>query len=212
MKVAIINKDYVVVGPLSWDYSFLLNNLKPLGIQQDIPIFQPSSELLPIIFNSDTKLVEVQEIIPEHDDLTEFLTGPDWDVSGNVAVATYGKKEYPISYLIELKKREVTLNRYNKEQLGKVVVNFNNTDYSVSTSRENKSQLIDLYNLIGDDQQYNVKLNISSFVQLNKQQIKSILDAINDFVQDRFDWELQTFSQIEACQTVEELRNISSSE
>ena len=78
--------------------------------------------------------------------------------------------------------------------------------YTLSTDRDNRNQYITLFNSMTSDT-INFKAG-SEFYALTKTKLQAMAEAVNNYVQAQFDWELQINQQIDSATDVNTLQSI----
>jgi len=95
MLYAVIHKNKEVIGPHTWSQKSFTDILKIRHrVQANIP-YQPPEEM-PYIINEDTRIHEIEERRPDFDPMVEYLEGPQWDLSNDIAIAQYTVQKQPI--------------------------------------------------------------------------------------------------------------------
>lgn len=123
----------------------------------------------------------------------------------SAAVFTYPILEKSLEDVKNEYKVGVKPERQRRENLG-VTVTINGQDITVSTSRENRMMLVT--KLMGNDGPYNFKFDNSTWVEVTKADLESIIQQIDAYVQEQFDWELNKLAEIDACETKESVYDV----
>lgn len=101
------------------------------------------------------------------------------------------KNEYKVDVKPERQRRENSA----------ITVTINDQEITVSTSRENRLALVT--KLLGNDGPYNFKFDSNTWVEITKANLEFIIQEIDTYVQEQFDWELNKLAEIDACETKE---------
>lgn len=150
---------------------------------------------------------EIQEYINLSSDSAIYLEGATVTnvVNLTAAVFTYPILEKSLEQIKNEYKVGVKPERQRRENLG-VTVTINDQDITVSTSRENRMMLVT--KLMGNDGPYNFKFDNNIWVEITKSDLESIIQQIDTYVQEQFDWELNKLAEIDACETKESVYDV----
>lgn len=199
----LVSDNFVLNGPRSWSPGSFgrtlredlnINYLLPSNKSDGEPIFITETvKILPVIFDDP----------PQHNSKIEYLHGPFWDLSGNVAIGSYTVERNHIDSVKSAFKQIVTSNRYTKEVSG-ITCTVQNTLVSVNTSREARGNYIQRYLMMGDNDTLDWKF-ADVWLNVTKNDMATITQAISDHIQQQFDWEANKHIEIDLASTHEEL-------
>jgi hypothetical protein len=206
------NQTIVLVGPMNWRPRYFQLEINDLVENGDLPsqyTVSPAEQGY-INVGNGIEFYPVNLDTPAYDPNFQYLAGPFWtfdNTTNFVATGTYNVLTLDIPSIRDNLKQKAAIIRYEREQLGTTAnVTSDNVSISVFTDRTNRTQYITLLNSIGSNT-INFKSN-AGFLQLSNTDIQNIVNAVNNYVQSQFDWELSIENQINAANTVEELQAI----
>jgi hypothetical protein len=200
----LIHKNRVVVGPMLWNRAMFAVGLERLGINGVVlSRLEPTT---PMTIDENTRIAYSRYEYPEYNTKTQYLHGPFWNFSEDIAVGTFEIKEKSVDIIKSELKQAVSNERYTLEVAG-AKVTFNDTEYSVSTERTARDIFVQKYVSLGDSDTVNWKFP-EGFVTLSKTQLGQVIQAINTKVQEAFDWEYSKHQEIDAATTAEQLNDI----
>lgn len=198
---AVIYDDKVLVGPMNWNRGMFQGALERKGVQYFLPRTAPDN--LPLNIDSHAKIMKVEEVRPEMNPLVEYYYGPLWNITDEVAIANYEVHDSPIDSMRYNLKQVAAQERYKKEILG-TTLNIQGKTISIDTNRVTRDIFAQKYLLMADSDTVNWKFS-EAWLVLSKQDMNSVVQAINQYVQSCFDWELNISDQIDTADTKEEL-------
>lgn len=209
---ALIHDSQLILGPIRYNYRLINAELEELEI--DKRVSPRSYEQVPIMFDELTSLVPVTQIIPEYDSRFQSLGSFEWVI--------INENNYPerveMSYTIGDKTLEQVKEEYKSlvapirwEKENKILtLTINNTEVQVSTSREERSQLVNKKISCPDLQTvtHSYKFHNGIWLEIGCTEIDYILEQIDHEVQEAFDWEISKYNEIDACITKEDVYNV----
>lgn len=201
---ALVHKNRVILGPIDWNRGMFSFELEKYGYKDPLPRNNPES--LPIIFSDELRICEVKLEYPEYNRRTEWLNGPYWDFSTDVAVGTFTINPIEIHFIKANLRPEVAKVRYEKEILG-TTITINNIELSIDTSREQRYVFQQKYLMLNEGDTVNWKFK-NNWMVLSKNDLKDIIVSIENHVQAAFDWEHNKLIEIDACATAEQLNEV----
>jgi hypothetical protein len=202
----LVSNNYVLNGPRPWNFRSFERTLRDdLNINYALPSNKTDGE--PIFITETVKILPaIYDENPIHNPKIEYLHGPFWDLSGNVAIGSYTVERNHIDSVKGAFREIVTANRYNKEVAG-TTCTIQNTVINISTSRENRGNYIQRYLMLGDNETLDWKFG-DFWITLTKNDMATISQCISDHVQQQFDWEANKHIEIDLASTHEELNLI----
>jgi hypothetical protein len=198
---AVVYKNRVIVGPMSWNRGIFQGSLEKEKIQVTLPRVAPQE--LPYVINEDAKIMEVEENRPEMNPMVEYYYGPLWDVSGTRAVANYQVNDTPIESAKLNFKEQAAAERWKKENAG-TKINIQNTEVTIETDRETRNIFIQKYSIMSDNESVNWKFP-EGWLTLTKTELGQVIGTGAAYIQGCFDWEKNISDEIDAATTKEEL-------
>lgn len=201
----LIHKGRVLVGPRDWNRAMFDGTLEDLGIKLTLPRVAPEDSQFPIVIDSDTRLALARLVYPEYNSKIEYIHGPFWDFSEDVAVGTFEVKETPVELIKSTLKAEAANQRYNKENSG-TIVEIQQNSIKIDTTREVRNLFAQkAMTTVGN---VNFKFSNNLWLSVTKAELESIISAIDSHVQAAFDWEFSKVQEIDNATTSTELNDI----
>jgi hypothetical protein len=198
---AVIYKNRVIVGPMDWNRAIFQGSLEKEGVAAGIPRVAP--EVLPYIINEDVKIALVEEQRPEINPMVEYHYGPQWDLSGEKAVAVYEVIDTLVEFARYNFKVKAAEARWKKETAG-TAISIQGVEVSLDTSRDGRNIFIQKYSIMAEEEVVNWKFS-EGWLALTKSDLRSIVSAGSNYIQACFDWEKTINDAIDAASTKEEL-------
>jgi hypothetical protein len=204
---ALINNNKVISGPRQWNRAYFLVILQQNNIATNgIVIPRNAPEEFPFIINEDTKICEAVINEDKINSMVQYLQGPTWDLTDDIAIANYEAVDTPIEFAKGNFKELAKIERRKKE-VTTIKVTVQDTEVTVSTDRDERSVFTAKLAVIGEDVTVNWKFP-EGWLELSRADLLFIISSIDAHVQDTFDWEKNINDQIEAATTAEELLEI----
>lgn len=196
------NRQTVHLGPMNWRQRRFQEEINDLEIEYTVP----ATEQGYIKVNDNLEIFPVSLAIPGYDPLFECLSGPFWEYENQTAVGTYIVQPLEIYYVKQSLIAITSAKRYEKE-IGGTKVNIRGTDVSLDTSREGRNVFAQTYIHPSDGSTVNWKFP-EAWIVLTKEELKSVIDTVNVYVQEQFTWEKNIVDAINSARTAEELKSI----
>lgn len=213
MEIALINKNSLILGPMGFNIRMINYELEQLDLNDQVTI--DSYKNIPIKFSDEeTYLLPLEKYIPDHNPLYHNIGNFTWEIIKENDVPIKVLITYPITNktLDEVKylhKQKVKPERQRRENQI-VTLTINNTQVEVSTDREERAhfvnKLISCSNIPNSTHNYKFRNDI--WVVIGSVEIQSILEQIDNVVQQAFDWELSKLEEIDACETIDEVYSV----
>ena len=151
------------------------------------------------------KILPCREIFPSHNPKIEWLSGPIFEIDGDLVTATYEVKPLDLDVAKGNLIDKLPAARYAKE-IKSISIPLNDLVLTVSTDRETRA--IYANKLIGMGETIiNWKFS-EGWTTLNKADLEYIIQQIDFAVQEAFDWELSKLNEIKVCKTLEEIDKV----
>lgn len=198
----LVHNDRVLVGPRDWNRAMFDGALEKLKIKFVLPLRDPQE--LPIIIDDDTYVTNASLTIPYHNEKIESYHGPYWDFTNKkVAVGTYQIQERPIGSIREIIRNLAAAERYRRETSG-IRITIQDAEVFIDTSREGRNIFVQANSMMGNDDTINWKFS-ERWLTLNKNDMNTIISAINQHIQSAFNWEKLKIEESELAETAAEL-------
>jgi hypothetical protein len=202
----IIHKNRVILGILPWNSQYFTDVLRSRHrITTELPRNEPAPDAFPWEIDAETKIFPAEEIRPNiNNPLVEYYYGPTWEFLETKVIANYDVLPHSIEDARGNYKTKASLQRYEQEVSG-TKITIDTVEYKIETDRLAKTKFIEKYISMGDT--VNWKFN-EGWKVLTKEQIYSIVVAIDTHVQTAFDEELRLNTVIDTCETAEQLESV----
>lgn len=205
---AIKYKDKIVIGIVQWDSHFFIDFLKQqYDIKVGIPSLPPDISQFPYQVNDDLFIYPAEERRLESvtNPLIHYYYGPTWEILQDKVVAHYELRNFNLEQVKNNYKVKAAYYRYEKEVSG-INVNLNGVEYTIPTDRESRIRYFEKFSSMGENS-INWKFD-SGWAVLTKENMQSIVAAVDSHVQSAFDYEYNLNVEINQKTTVEELTQI----
>jgi ligand-binding SRPBCC domain-containing protein len=196
----LVHKERVLAGPMGWNRAIFEGNLKKLNISFGLSREAPNN--LPLTIDENTKIYEAILEYPEHNKKIEYPHGPFWKFT-NIATGTFKLLPIHVDLIKGTLKEIVSKNRYEKEISG-VEVTIQNKNIKFDTARDRRIIFVEKLISMADSSTINWK-HENQFLALTKNDVHTIVNRINEHVQNAFDWELNKIQEIDSKTTAQEL-------
>ena len=200
--VIVENQQTILLGPMDWRQRMFQSELDDLEIDFQL---SPSE---PMVYQKITDEVEIYPVgtitVPEVNHTFEHLSGPFWAFNDGLAIGRFDVHTSDLDVIKANLKNEVAAERYRRQNLG-TTITIGGAVISVGTDTESLNKYVSLANAISESINYK---SDAGFVTLTKENLQSIVDAINTYIQTQFNWELTTDEAIDTATTLEELKEI----
>ena len=211
----LVHQDEVVYGPVHWHSDIMNKNLEKLGLDPSLPIdiMARKQGIVPInqptAINEETKIykADMQNEQPEESLFTD--NGHIiWDFSTGVAVGTYVAIGKPIEEVKE-NLRNVVANKRNEKELEGTNVTIGEETFKILTGPISRLLLVEKLNVMGDTDTCMWKFMENRWSEVSKDNVLSMLGVVDSYVQNLVNWEHGLVQQIEAANSVDDLKEIS---
>jgi len=199
----IVHKNRVIAGILPWNAQYFTNVLRTRHrISTELPRNEPEASAFPWIIDADTKIIPAQEDREQSiNPLIECYHGPTWDLTDTSAMAHYEVKPLTLEDCQTNYKAKASTLRYDQEVAG-TTFTMDGVEYKIETDRGSRAKYIEKYMTMGDAANWKF---VEGWRQLTKEQLYSVVSAIDTHVQAAFDEELRLHQTIDQCTTTEQL-------
>jgi hypothetical protein len=200
---ALVNGSFILLGPIGFNYRLINSTIKD-DLNLDYNVGPLDYMNVPINFNDQLKILPVVNNIPHHNRKTEYANMIRWEIGEDRLTYFYEILPIPLEKLKQQYKEKITNERWHKENNGNITVTINDIEIKVATKRENRSQLASKISAMSADVRRRFKFQ-NTWIELNFAEMQSIIDEIDNYVQEQFDWEYTKHNEIDACADCEAL-------
>ena len=199
----LVSNGRVLNGPRAWSFRSFQNTLQEeLDITYNLPVAKTDNAVIHI--NDTVKIYPaVLDDSAPHNSKTQYLDGPYWDFSNDIATGTFTPKYHELDHLKLHLKSIVAANRYSKEIFG-TTCTIQNTLINISTSRETRGNYVQRYLTMGDNDTIDWKFD-TFWMSVTKSDMATIVQCIESYIQQQFDWEANKCIEIDLASTHQEL-------
>lgn len=204
---ALLHNSQIKVGPRQYAISFFQEYLNKNSIDFNLPF--DYTELDTIIINNDIKIVKVQDpTIPSYNPLIEQLSGPYYDVSADPITGYFTIEPRNIEAIKNDLIALTAAKRYEKEMAGFDFTLQGNL-VKINTTKEERAIWHQIFSVIGENT-IKFKFSTTLWLDLNLNDVQSVITAIINHVQNCFIWESDILGQIESATDTNMLLTINS--
>lgn len=199
----LVSNGRVLNGPRSWSYRSFKSTLEEeLGITYNLPLSKTDGAAIHI---SDTVKIypAVIDNSTPYNPKIEYLHGPFWDFTDNVATGTFIVQNNAIDSVKDYLKSVVAANRYKKE-VGGIAQTVNNITVTIDTGRDTRNIFFQKYLLMGENETVEWKFP-EAWVTLTKSQLGGIVSNAASHIENQFIWEANKVNEINSANTYTEL-------
>lgn len=198
------NKEIIHLGPIFWRHRFIQSELDDLEVEFAVPPVEPSGYL------KITDQIEIFPITnletPSYDPTYEQLNGPFWTFADDSAIGAYTVSAKPLDTIKNDLMSLAAAERYKKEVAG-TKATVQGKEVFVDTSRDGRNVFIQKYMMMNDTDTVQWKFP-DCWLTLTKLDLAAVISAGANHIEQQFVWEQSIVSQIEAAETVEQLKAI----
>lgn len=199
----IVYNNSVILGPMRWN-RFRFENTIEEDCEFSVRLPDRNDSLDPVIVSDNIKILPVQGTQnPEFNPTTEMLHGPFWEFTDSAAIASYVAQPLPIDAVKNMLKARVSAERYRKEIIGTTTA-IQDVQVTVDTSRDGRNIFVQKYILMNDADTVQWKFP-ETWLTLSKTELGQVVNAGVTYIQQQFDWESAKISEIDSCETMEQL-------
>lgn len=201
----IVYNNSVILGPMRWNRFRFENEIKE---ECDFSAVLPdrNDELTPIVVSDNIKVLPVQGTPdPEYNPKIQFLHGPFWEFTDSAAICSYQVQDYGVEAVKNFLKEQIEQNRWARE-VGGCTIAINGVEHKFATDRNTRNIL--QAHIASGIASVAWKFDRDTWVNFSQQDLQNLLTGIMNHVQGSFDWELSKFSEIDQCQTLQELHDV----
>lgn len=199
--------DEVLLGPVEWNPRFIASVLRQdLDLSYTPTLAESDVKKVPFDILPNVRVRPVEFVSEAHNPKTQFLIGPYWSYTDDLATATYKANPKDINIIKSELKQELAAVRYEKEISG-TKVTIQGKEVTADTNRGSRDIFAQKYLLMGDNDTVEWKFP-EGWVTLTKTEMAQVVTAINNHVQNSFTWELQKVNEIDSCETHDYLNDV----
>ena len=202
------HKERIVLGIIPWNHQYIQDVMRNrYRVNIELPYLEPEATEFPYVVNNDITIYPASEDRdPVINPMVQQYYGPTWEFLEDRAVAHYEILPLELHAAQSNYRARAAAYRYDKEVSG-TKVTINDVEYDIETDRSSRSKYVEKYVMLSDGQTVNWKFT-DQWVTLTKQNIQSIVQAIDSHVQGAFDWELSMINTINSATSLEDLLNV----
>lgn len=207
---ALIHDNQLILGPIKYNYRLINSDLEELEIENKVSPRDYENVPIEIDSATETFLLPVVEIIPEHDSRFQGIGNFEWIIirENNIPIRiemTYSINDKTLEQIKEEYKRQVSPIRKEKENTI-IEIELNGSNVLVSTSREDRLSFVS--KLMASPETHNFKFIGGVWLEISTNELQYIISQIDLKVQEAFDWELLKLQEIDSCTTGEEVYSV----
>lgn len=198
----LVSDNVVINGPRPWNYRSFQNTLREeLDINVQLPVTKTDG--LAIDIATGVRILAVTQVTTEFNPKIEFLHGPFWDFSNDIATASYQVHNLDIATVKSNLKNNIAATRYQREISGCICV-LQNINVTVDTSRDGRNIFVQKYLLMTDNDTIEWKFP-EAWLTITKAELGEVVLCGATHIQDQFAWEATKSAEIDAATTLSEL-------
>lgn len=201
-------KQLVVLGIIPWNNQYITDVLRSrYRVVVDIPFDEPEESEFPFLVNEHITIYRAEEDRPTQiNPMVEYYYGPTWDLVDNKMIARYQVLPLEVENAKQNYRDLAAQMRYNREISG-TSIEINGAVYRIKTARGERSKYIEKFVTLSGDSTISWKFN-EGWVTLTKQQLLSVVNAIDSHIQSAFDFERELVEAIDSSNSLDDLLNI----
>lgn len=198
-------KGRVVLGMIPWNHKYIQDVMRTrYRVTIELPYLEPGVSEFPYVVNDDITIYPATEDRdPNINPMIQQYYGPTWEFLENSVIAHYDIQSLELSSAQGNYRARAAAYRYDKEISG-TKITINGVEYNIETDRASRSKYVEKYIMLAENQTVNWKF-ADQWVVLSKQDIQTIVQAIDNHVQAAFDWELSMINVIESAASSDDL-------
>lgn len=206
---ALIHNNQLIIGPMRFNVRYFNEELEDLEINYNLT--STSVSQIPLHIDELTHIVPVREEVPEHDPRFSKILPFSWEIikdENNIPIELL--LTYPIAdkTLEEVKSEVKKLVKPERQRRENSIINLvlNDIEISVFTNRESRLEYVS--KLISSNGPHNFKFANDVWALIEKTDLEYIINQIDSYVQQQYDWELNKIIEIDSCTSIEEVYNV----
>jgi hypothetical protein len=200
----LVHKNRIINGPRAWNSVLFEYSLQRVKVNATVPRRPP--EDLPAELAPDTVIWPARVITPDHNTLTQRVHGPYWTFNDDTAVGTYQVADRDIEQVQEILRQRVALSRWQREIAGTTTQVQQHTVY-VDTHRETREIFHARAQRLEPEQTIGWKFG-ALWLDVTAQDLAAVTAAIDQHVQQAYDWEQSKWLEIQQAETLSQLAEI----
>ena len=191
---------FVLLGPIEWKPRYISAVLSD-EYDEEIVVSPADEQRVPYDVLPYVKIRKCDVTYENINSKIEKLNGPYWTYDDTntefQAIAAWTKADKDIDVVKNELKAVAANERWKKENKG-TTITIQSTDVWCDTSRANRGIYNQKYSTLNDGDTLNWKFG-NNWLTISKEDLKNVMDSVNNYIQDCFDWEANISSQIDAC-------------
>ncbi len=194
---ALVKGSFIVLGPIQFNYR-LINSALEDDLNLSFTVGPLDYMNVPLSITNDVKILPVYNSIPPYNGNTHYPNMMGWEVTEELLTYNYEILEISLDKHKEYYKKQITDMRWNKEDGGQIQLTIDDNEITVSTNRETRSQLASKISSMSENIRRRFKFN-NIWVEMSLNEMQTVIEEIDNYVQEQFDWEYTKHSEIDLC-------------
>lgn len=200
----IVKDNFIEYGPKEWNKSSFEYMIYHLTLKK---IKLPNENTDAIVIDEDCKIYPIIKNIRGafNDSFSQKLIGPFWEFTDTHAIASYDVDLMPLNKIKNEIKEKIKKIKNRKINGFNVTININNNDISFFIDENEKRNIFQKYSILNEESIVQWK-HSNGWTELSKINFKQLVDAVNNYIEEQFVWEKTKHDEIDACQSIDELK------
>jgi hypothetical protein len=208
MYVATHN-DSVILGPIAWNPRLIAAAIRDeLDLDTEPTILSSDSTRVPFDVMTGVRIRPCQVVKPSYDEFQQ-LAGPTWTFTPDLGTATWTVVDKQIDLVKGELKSRLAGERYRQE-VTPLKMTLNGSEVTILTERGAREFLTSTYQAMSVGDSVNWKFP-ERWMSITRAQLLSIIVAIRQHVQSKFDWEMNQETVIDSAPDAPTLRSLRAS-
>ena len=209
MELALIHNESLILGPIGYNIRMINSELEDLDVVERIT--SQSYTNIPIHFSDNlTHLVPIEHNMPPYNEKYQNVGNYTWRIieENNIPIKvllTYDIGDKTLEEVKNNRKKEILPIRKQKENII-ITLTINETEIQIPTTREERILLTS--KLLASPGPHNYKF-FNTWLEITTEDLQTIISEIDSVVQQAYDWELGKIQEIDMCETIDEVYDIS---
>lgn len=209
----ITSENKIILGPIKWDSSEFNKILSAQGITLPSNVLAYKQGIvpkdMPLELNDILKIYQVGDIVNNtgfENVLFNNLNDIDWNFASGKAIGTYTPSIESIEHIKTILKQNLR-NKLDILEMTHIAVKIDDIDFNISATNWGRLFVITKLIRLQDGELcdwYNNKVKI----KVSKEQLMKMLITIDDYIDSLLDIEIPKIVEIDNCQTIEQLKQI----
>jgi hypothetical protein len=202
---ALVNGQELLLGPIGFNVRMINSELEDLELPERYRVSTSDYQNVPLSITNEVKILPARDQAPSFDPKYEYLYGPVHEIKEDEVVFNYWKADRTLEEIKAQYKLQIKPERQRRENT-KITLTVNNTEVTVSTDKENRLALTS--KIVSGEGPFNFKFGGGVWVEVTKEDLQTIISAIDAKVQESYDWEFTKLQEIDACETAKDVYEV----